>query len=162
MHETELTIGLEALEDRRQPLDVGLVAAAHQRVPVLQAPDTAGDAAVDEVDPLLRQEIRARLVLGPAGVPAVDDDVALVEQLAQLLHHRVDRLHRDHHPDRPRPLGQLRDELGEVLGVGDLLVGVVTDDGVAGAAQPLAHVATHPAESDEAELHQRCTPLGVW
>jgi hypothetical protein len=112
------------------------------------------------VDPLLRQLVGTRLVLGPAGVAAVDDDVAVLEQLAQLIDHRLNGLHRDHHPDRSRPLGQLCDQVGEVLGIGDVLVGVIADDGVTGAAQPLAHVATHPAESDEPELHQ-LRSLGV-
>ncbi len=37
--------------------------------------------------------------------------------------------------------------------VADVLVGVVADDGVPGPAQPLAHVATHPTQADESDLH---------
>ena len=38
----------------------------------------------------------------------------------------------------------------------DLGIQVVADDRVAGAAQPLAHVAAHLAESDEPDLHASC------
>ena len=37
--------------------------------------------------------------------------------------------------------------------VGDVRVVVETDDLVPGGADPLAHVAAHPAETDKAELH---------
>ena len=40
-----------------------------------------------------------------------------------------------------------------VAHVGDLGVAVEADDLVTGAAQPLAHVAAHLAETDETELH---------
>ena len=59
------------------------VAAGHQRVAVLQAPHAAGDAAVDEADALLGEQVGVHLVVGPAGVAAVDHDVALVEQLGE-------------------------------------------------------------------------------
>ena len=55
-----------------------------------------------------------------------------------------------HHPDDPRAR-QLLDQLLEAVDVGDLGVAVVADDGVPGAADPLAHVAAHLAEADESE-----------
>ncbi|GAA3126252.1 hypothetical protein GCM10017687_45980 [Streptomyces echinatus] len=61
---------------------------------------------------------------------------------------------RDHHPHLAGRV-QLLDQFGEALDVGDLRVAVVADDGVAGAADPLAHVAAHLAETDETELHDQ-------
>ncbi|GAB7103004.1 hypothetical protein JCM4814A_13180 [Streptomyces phaeofaciens JCM 4814] len=40
------------------------------------------------------------------------------------------------------------------MDIGEVRVAVESDDGVAGAADPLAHVAAHLAEADETELHQ--------
>ena len=75
---------LEGVEDRLHLGDVVLAAADHQRVAVLQAPDAAGDAGVDVADALLAQHHVVHLVVGELRVAAVDDDVALAEQLAEL------------------------------------------------------------------------------
>jgi hypothetical protein len=95
------------------------------------------------------------LVVGVPRVAAVDEDVTRLQQLAQLADGRAGRLAgRDHHPDDAR-LRQLLDELlqaGHVPGRG--LVAVVADHRVAAAAQPLGHVATHLAESDQTDLHR--------
>ena len=53
-------VRLERVEDRHGTLDVLVVAADHQPVAVLQAPDAAGDPAVDEADALLRQQLGVR------------------------------------------------------------------------------------------------------
>ena len=49
---------------------------------------------------------------------------------------------------------ELAHQLLEAVDIGDVRVAVVSDDGVAGAADALAHVAAHLAETDETELHQ--------
>ena len=49
--------------------------------------------------------------------------------------------------------GQLLDHRGEAVGVGQVGVAVVADDGVAGVAQTGAHVAAHLAEPDESDVH---------
>ncbi|GHA41925.1 hypothetical protein GCM10010303_61290 [Streptomyces purpurascens] len=46
------------------------------------------------------------------------------------------------------------------MDIGEIRVAVVSEDGVARAADPLAHVAAHLAEADETELHQLFS-LGV-
>ena len=56
--------------------DVVGIAAGHQGIAVLEAPDAAADAAVDEADALSAELGRVLLVVGPARVAAVDDDVA--------------------------------------------------------------------------------------
>ncbi len=81
----EIALGLQRVEDRLDLRDVLGGAAVHQRVAVLQAPDAAGDAAVDEADALLGELLRVLLVVRPARVAAVDDDVAGLQQLGQLV-----------------------------------------------------------------------------
>ena len=51
--EAGLALGLERVERRLHLGDVLLGAAAHQGVAVLEAPDPAGDTAVDVADALL-------------------------------------------------------------------------------------------------------------
>src|SRR5690606_30398847 len=131
---------------------------AHQRVAVLQPPDAAGDTAVDETNAPLVQQIGAGSIVGPPRVAAVDDHIALVEQLCEL----PDDLPcgvagRHHHPDRAAR-GEPVDQFAEVANVAGWGDGIVTDDGVTFAAQALAHAAAHPAESDETELHAGNVP----
>ncbi len=152
---------LERVEGGLHLRDVLRGAAGHQRVAVLQTPDAPGDATVDEPDAVLGQQLGVHQVVGPAGVAAVDHHVTLVEQLGE----RADRLPGrlaggHHHPDHLRG-GQARDERLEAVDVTHLGVEVEPDDVVAGAAQPLAHVATHLAEADESELHVCVPPGGV-
>ena len=154
-----LALGLERLEGRQHLLDVLVAAAVHQGIAVLEAPDAAGDAAVDETDALLLEHRGVGLVVGPARVAAVDDEVTLAEQSAELLDGLPGRVAgRHHHPDHLRSvLGQLGDQVGEALGVAQVLVAVVAHDRVPGVAQTGAHVATHLPEADESEVHERCS-----
>ena len=71
------SLGPQRIEDRHRAGDVALLAAGHQPVPVLDAPDAAGDAAVHEPDALLGEQRRVDRVVGEPGVAAVDDQVAL-------------------------------------------------------------------------------------
>ena len=59
---------------------------------------------------------------------------------------------RHHDPHDARRL-ELLDHVGQGARVGDRLVAVVADDLVAGAAEPLAHVAAHLAQTDQTQLH---------
>ena len=151
--EPEVALGLERVEGRLHLRDVVVGAAAHQGVAVLQAPDAAGDAAVDEADALLGQQLGVHLVVGPLGVAAVDDQVALAEQLAERPHRLAGRVAGGHHHPHDLGGGQLLDHLLEAADVGDVGVAVVADHGVAGVAQPGAHVAAHLAEADESDVH---------
>ena len=56
---------------------------------------------------------------------------------------------------------ELLHHVGERAGVRDGLVAVVAHDLVPGAADPLAHVAAHLAQTDQTQLHLG-TPRGVW
>src|SRR3954453_6323451 len=78
----------EHVEERRQALDRGVGPADHHAVADLQAPDAAGGPDVDVVDAELLELLGPLNVVGPLGVAAVDDRVALLEQFGEL----VDRL----------------------------------------------------------------------
>ena len=94
-----------------------------------------------------------RGVVGVARVAALDDQVARPEHLGERAHGVAGGLaRRDHDPDDPR-CGERGREVGERGDVADLGPRVVADDLVARGPHPVAHVATHPAEPDESELH---------
>ena len=139
------------------------VAADHQAVADLEAPDPARGPGIDVADPLGLELVVPPDVVVEVRVAAVDDRVARLEVLEQLGDLRLGRVAgRDHDPDRPR-LRKRADELldrerrlralaGDLLG---LLRGpVVDDDLVAVADEPADHVGPHPAEADEPELHR--------
>ena len=159
VHEAVLTLGTQCVERRLHLRDVLVGAADHQRVAVLEAPDAAGGAAVDEADPTLGQHDRVDLVVGVLRVAAVDDEVALAEEVGHLSDGLAGRLAgRDHHPDDLGPAvraGQLLDHLGQAPHVGQVRVEVEADDGDAGVAHPGAHVAAHLPEPDETDVHGR-------
>ena len=103
-------------------------------------------------------------VVVEVGVAAVDDRVARLEVLEQLLDLGLGRVAgRDHHPDRARLLelvDQLLDRVrrDRALALGLDLLGllrrpVVDDDLVAVADEPADHVGPHPAETDEPDAH---------
>jgi hypothetical protein len=154
VHRAEVALRLQGVEHRLHLGDVLLVAAVHQRVAVLQAPDAARDAAVDEADALGRQLLRVLLVVRPAGVAAVHDDVTRLEQLGELVDRGLGRsARRNHHPHHTGA-AELVHKLPQAVDIGEVRVAVVSEDGVTRAANPLAHVAAHLAEADETELHQ--------
>ena len=153
--------GGQGREDRVKPRDGFVGAADHQAVAALEAEHTARGAAVDVVDPALRQLGGAADVIAVVGVAAVDHSVAGLEHVATawtVL--SVISPGRDHHPDRPwgaSCAGQLR-ERGGGGGpfAGELFdragVDVVDDAPVAVAHQAPGDVRAHPAEADDAKL----------
>src|SRR5208337_5598480 len=69
--------GSQGLEDRVEVLHRPGVAADHQAVAALLAPDAAGGADVEVVDALARQFLAAVNVIDVVRVAAVDQDIAL-------------------------------------------------------------------------------------
>src|SRR5206468_2620022 len=127
--------------------------AGHQAEADLEPPDPAGDADVDEVDALLLRGRVAADRVPEVRVAAVDDDVARLDDLEQLLERLLgDLAGWDHHPEDARRL-ELREELVERLGR-RLDVRVVGHDLVPAVAESLRHPAAHAAQADHAELHR--------
>ena len=173
MRERCLDARRDRLEQRPQPLDDRGLAADHQAVAALEAPDAAARADVEVVDPFLAERGGARDVVAVVGVAAVDDHVAGLQPLAQVAHGLLgDLAGRDHHPDGPR-LVKLLDELVERAGAGRTLrlelldrprVDVEDDALVTGGQEPADEVRAHPSEPDHPQLHSlpsRLARLGV-
>ena len=76
--------GRQRLEDGGEPLDRAVVSADHQRVALLEPPDAARSASVDEVEALGHCGLVALLRVLVVGVAAIDEGVALVHQRLQL------------------------------------------------------------------------------
>ena len=160
----------ERAEDRLERRDHLAIAADHQAEAVREAPDAAGRPGIDVADAVLGQLRVAADVVVEVRVAAVDDRVAGLQVLQQLLDLRLRRgAGRDHDPGRPR-LRELRDELRDAVGRLDVVAGrallvgqlvglldraVVGDDRVPVPDQASDHVRAHPPEPDEAELHLR-------
>src|SRR4051812_43797689 len=79
------TARCERLEDGVEMFNDLPLAADHQAVPALQAPDAAARAYVDVVDLLCAEVLRAADVVDVVRVAAVDDDVAGFELGQQVL-----------------------------------------------------------------------------
>src|SRR6185437_4309670 len=161
-------LGRQHVEDRRQSLDGFRWPADHHAVADLEPPHAAGDADVDVFDALAFELLGAALVVGPTGVAAVDDRVAAIEQLGQLVDSLLrGRAGRDHDPHDPRRR-ELLDELSQRARAGGpvpdrlpdgLLVEVEGDDLVLGVApDAVHHVAAHLAQPDKADLCHLLSP----
>jgi hypothetical protein len=87
------------------------VAADHHAVADLEPPHAAGGADVDVVDPALVERRRAAHVVVPVGVAAVDDGVALVEEVGEREHGLLGRVAGGDHD----PHGARRFELGHEI-----------------------------------------------
>ena len=143
-----LTCGTERVEDGECPFDVRGIAARHQAVTVLEAPDPAGHAAVRKADSLFGQRGTVLLVFGEPGVAAVDHEVTGVELGAQFGDHGVGDLARgDHDPDQARRRDG-GDEFVQGGDVGNVGVAVKPGDLDPAVAQPFAHVEAHFSKAD--------------
>ncbi len=155
-------LGGQGQEDGLEALDGLALAADHQAVAVLQAPDAAGHAGVDEGDALGGQAVGVGLGQAVVGVPPFHDDVAGFQPRLQGHHGVLGRgAGREHEPDRPRR-GEVGDHLVQAGGAdGPLrldafhrfLVAVEGDHLVAVAEEPQRHVGPHAAQSDHRDPH---------
>ena len=143
----------QRLEQRLDLLEAFGVAADHHAVALLQAPDAARDAGVQEEDALLLCLGRTALRVAEVRVAAVDDDVAVLEQREERLEGVLGRrARRDHQPDDPRLL-ELAGKLDERVGRPLRRRPRVRLDRMALAAQPLGHVPAHPSEPHHPDFH---------
>jgi len=153
-------LGRERHEDRFEPLHRLIVPSDHQAEADLEPPDPSRHAGVDEVDSLVLCLDVASLRVAEVRVAAVDDRVALVRDLEQLVEDVLGDLSgRNHQPEGARRL-ELLLELTERRGGPLLDVRVVGADVVAVLAQTLRHAVAHATEADHSELHQVLLPLG--
>ena len=148
-------------EDGVEAPDDGFLAADHQAVASLRAPDPAAGPDVHIMNALRFQFGGAADVIVVVGVAAIDDHVVAFEQRDEGLQRRIDHRRRHHHPDRARRF-QLTREVFERCRpdrpfFDDCLHGfrleVVNDALVAGPHKTPHHVASHPAQSDHAQFH---------
>jgi hypothetical protein len=155
------------VEDRCKALDRFRRSSDHHAVADFQPPYTTARADVHIFDAAGFQFRRAALVVRPLGVAAVDDRVAAVEQLGELVDGLLRRRARgDHDPDHARSL-ELPDEILQrararcaVLDrlLDRLLVEVERDDLVLGVTtDAVHHVPAHLAEPDETDLGHICS-----
>jgi hypothetical protein len=140
------------LEHRLQPLHGRLVAARHQAEACLEAPDSSGDADVDERDALLARRVVPPLRVAEVRVAAVDDRVAGLEDVEQLLERVLrDRAGRDHQPDVARRVELLCQRAQRLRGRLDVRVERLHL--VPRLREPLRHAGAHPAQSHHSKLH---------
>ena len=154
----------DRLPDGVEALHGLVVAADHQAVAAVEAPDATRRAAVHEVDALARQFLGVLDVVAVVRVATVDQGVVVLEELLELVDHLLHEAGRHHDPDVARAL-HLRDQVchrgGADCALGDevidgLRVDVEDDAGVAIAHQATDKVRAHPAEADHSELHGVC------
>ena len=98
-------------EDGAERLVGRFGATGHDRGAVEGALFAAGDSGADEVQSLRLQRRLAPDRVVEVGVAAVDDDVARLEQLGELVDDGVGARARLHHDDRGARLRQRRDEV---------------------------------------------------
>ena len=136
-----------------------VVAADHQTEADLETPDTTGYARVDEVDTAVLRFHVAPFRVPEVRVPAVDDRVAVVGDLEQLVKGVLgDLAGGDHQPEGARRL-ELFLELFERVGRPRFDVGVVRVQVVTVLTQALGHARTHAAEPDHPQLHYLSSSL---
>src|SRR6478735_12187379 len=147
------TLGTKRVEDGHGALDLLGLAADHEAVAVLVAPDSTRDTGVDVLDALRRELLGVTEVFGETGVAALDDEVARLEVLTELGDDRVrDGAGGNHDPDDAGG-GDGGDEVGDGCRIrhGRILVEAGHFDVV--FAKAGAHVAAHSAEADEPDVH---------
>src|SRR5215213_2634955 len=149
------------LQDRVDDLDRIVIATNHEAVPTLQPEDPTAGTDVDIVNALLAQLGGPADVIAIVRVAAVDDDVALVEDVGQLLDDFAGDPGRDHHPRDPG-LAELVDELlhGDRAGRAltfqlryEVPIDVEHNTFVPVAHQPANDVRAHSAQPDHSQLH---------
>ena len=139
-------------------------AAEHQRIAVVESPDSAGHPGIDELDAARREQRSAPHRIPVIGVAAVDEQVPGIEQPREFGHRHFGHGTRRHH--QPQGAG-LRDSVeqffqreggahadfrGKPFDGG--MVPVESRNGDSAGREAPGHVGAHPAESDHTQLHR--------
>jgi hypothetical protein len=157
--------GRDGREDRIEVGDDLVLAADHQAEAALEAENAAGRADVHVVDTARGQLLGLGDVVSVVAVATVDDDVARLHKLRDLIDDAAGDRRRHHHPGDPRLL-QLGDEVGQRFRshrplTGELRhrLGIHIRDHhlVAVTHQPAREVGAHPPKSHHSQLHRRCS-----
>ncbi|GAA1008927.1 hypothetical protein GCM10009551_091000 [Nocardiopsis tropica] len=123
------TVALGDGGDRGEDRAQGLVrlgrAAGHDRRSLERTLLATGDAGAHEVDAGRRDARLAGDGVMEVGVAAVDDDVARLEPLGQLVDHGIGAGTRLHHDDRGAGLGEAGDEIVDRLAGDEVRLGMV-------------------------------------
>jgi len=88
-------------KDRIESLHHGVLAADHQAISALAAPDATAGSNIHVVNALLGKVFRAPDIIHVIGIAAVDDNVARRRVREHLIDGRVHGGGRDHQPHRP-------------------------------------------------------------
>src|SRR5258706_5479563 len=157
----------EGVERRLHTFDRARLAADHHAVAHVETPDASGDANVEVVEAERLVLLGAAHRVPEVRVAPVDQDVALGGESRELIEGVIgDVPGGDHRPQDARGLELLRhllDRVGADRALGLRLVdrpwaAISRDDGMPPAYQPRDHVAAHPAQAVEPDLHA-VTPL---
>ncbi len=155
-------------EDRVEVLHDVVLAPDHQAEAALEAEHAAARADVDVVDALGLQLRRAVHVVAVVAVAAVDDDVAGLEQLGDLVDQPA-RDRRGHHEPHGTRLVELLHEIGHRVCTlrpevfdrpSSVRARVGTHAIVTGTGQPADQPCAHPSQTDHSELHG-ALPFGL-
>ena len=152
---------------RVEPPNGFVLAADHEAEPALEPEHAAARPAVDVVDPLRLELLRALDVVSVIAVAAVDDDVVRLHQLRELADHLACDRRRDHHPggaglvqrlnevlERGRARCAVGCELGHDVGTD------VVDDAIVAVAHQAPHDArAHAAEANHPKLRHSGSPF---
>jgi hypothetical protein len=149
-------------EDRIETIDHGFVAADHQTIAALQAPDAPAGAGIDIMDAFRRDLLGAPDIVLPKRIAAIDDDVVTLQQRSERGDGLLRRAARGQHdPDSARRL-EAPHEIVQTRGTGDLAAGQRTnrfgvaieyDTFVTVGGKAAGDVATHPSQADDPKLH---------
>src|SRR5262245_10209875 len=154
--------GREGFEDRLEAPEDLFLAADHQTIAALGAPDAARRADVEIMDALLFEHLRAAHVVFEMRIAAVNDDVAGGHRLRPPVDGLFSRgAGGDHRPDGAR-LSHLFDQFLDrsraarafALQLLDALGVEVEDEALVPAPHQTAnHVGAHPAQANHSQLH---------
>ena len=136
--------------------------ADHEAVAALRAPDAAAGAHVAVLDALFSQLFGAANVVNVIRVSAVDQDVALAQQLLEGLNLLVHHARRNHQPHRLRRL-ELVHKVLERGALGRAKLGfdvghrfrahIEHHAAVTRLLEALDHIASHSSQSNQSNLH---------
>src|SRR5581483_3390984 len=152
----------QRLEDGTQTFDLSFVTADHEAVALGDAPDPTAGADIDIVETHGIEIPLATHVVLVVAVAAIDDRVALAEELRELADRGFRGIAGRHHDPHGARRRELRDEIGEPTrrrGAAGrrrgyrTRVAIVHDDRMTTFHEPGRHVRAHLPQPHHSQLH---------